>query len=117
MNGTSLFWFVVHLIITIAAYFIPFLFDWQLVVLAYAIVIIQFAVFGRCLMNEGHDLPEDDDQTFYSDVLEKMGYRPNRKKLRRFVRGYLYIILIGITLWWQIAMENEPWVPLLSYLK
>ena len=110
MKGTSLLWFSVHLVLTVGAYFIPFMFDWQLVVLAYGIVILQFAVFGRCLMNEGHDLEEKKDETFYSDVLDRLGFHPNRSVLKRFVRGYLYVVLIGVTLIWQLGLEREPWV-------
>jgi len=113
MIKSNHFWFGIHLILTVGAYFIPFLFDWPLVVSAYTIVVLQFAIFGKCLMNEGHDLPEDDDQTFYSELIERLGYSVNRKKLRRFVRGYLYLILIGITLIWQVHLGNEPWFPLL----
>jgi hypothetical protein len=114
MIKSGTIWFGIHLTLTIGAYFIPFMFDWPLVITAYSIVILQFAFFGRCLMNEGHDLPEDDGQTFYSNVLERLGYRVNRKVLRRFVRGYLYFILILITLIWQVYLGREPWLPILS---
>ena len=113
MIKSGSFWFGIHLVLTVGAYFIPLMFDWPLVVAAYSMVILQFAFFGRCLMNEGHDLPEDEGQTFYSDVFERLGYTVNRKKLRRFVRGYLYVILILITLFWQVYLGNEPWIPLL----
>ncbi|QTN39134.1 hypothetical protein HZ996_08295 [Cryomorphaceae bacterium] len=113
MNGRAVFWFSVHLTLTVGAYFIPFLFDWPLVVSAYSVVLLQFLFFGRCLMNDGHDLSENEDETFYSDLLERLGFKPNRKKLRRFVRGYLYVLLMAFTLLWQVLWEHEPWLPLL----
>lgn len=117
MNGRSVFWFSVHLILTVGAYFIPFLFEWQIVVITFGAVTLQFAVFGRCLMNDGHDLIEKDDETFYSDLLERLGYAPNRKRLKRFVRGYLYIILSLVAVGWQLGLEYEPLLPIMSLLK
>ncbi|MEN0005734.1 MAG: hypothetical protein AAF798_16420, partial [Bacteroidota bacterium] len=86
----------------------PFLFSWYLIVPAYAIVLLQFIIFKQCLLNATHDLNTEDDATFYSTLFEIIGFRPDRKRLKLFVRRYLYVLMIGITLWWQIGLGKAP---------
>ena len=47
--------FIFHLIITIGAYFVPFLISWQIAVPVFVATILQHAIFGRCLLNAKHD--------------------------------------------------------------
>jgi hypothetical protein len=102
------FWF--HLLITFLAWVGPFLFWWPLMVTAYGVVLLQFLIFNRCLLNARHDLDTetDKDATFYSYLFELVGYRPNRKTLKLIVRRYLYIILSAITLLWQVVLGFDP---------
>lgn len=100
------FWF--HVFITILAWAGPFLFSWYLMLAAYLTVVLQFAVFNKCLLNAEHDLSDEDHTTFYSYLLEKMGMTVNRKRLKHFVRRYLYILLGILTLVWQLLLKFEP---------
>jgi len=99
------FWF--HLFITILAWVGPFLFSWYLMVTAYLIVILQFMVFNKCLLNAKHDLKTDDDATFYSYLFEQMGIEVNRTRLKKFVRLYLYPLLGMFTMVWQLYFGFE----------
>ncbi len=101
-----IFW--VHLAITLAAWALPLLFWWPVVWTVFALVHLQFAVFGRCLVNKMHDLDESDDKILYSDVLEALGFRPNRKKLKFFVRSLLYPILAVVAVIWQVVLGVKP---------
>ncbi len=74
----------------------------------YAIVHLQFAVFGRCIVNKMHDLDEEDDKILYTYILEKLGFHPNRKKLKFFVRGLLYPVLAVFAVIWQVVFEMKP---------
>jgi hypothetical protein len=103
-----IFW--VHLAITLSAWAIPFLFRWPLVWAAYAVVHLQFAIFGRCLMNGLHDLDEGDDKILYTDVLEALGFRPNRRRLKLFVRRVLYPVLAVFAVLWQVVLGFKPLV-------
>ena len=85
--------FFVHLFVTILSWIGPFLVDWWLMWIAYGIVLLQFLVFDRCLMNAGHNIAEDKDFTFYAYLLEKMHIHFPRKPLKIFVRSYLYLCL------------------------
>lgn len=107
-EGTHNFSFWFHLFITILAWLGPFLFSWYLMVLAYGIVILQFMVFNKCLLNAKHDLSDANDATFYSYLLEEIGVAVNRKKLKLFVRRYLYVVLAAVTLLWQLVFGFKP---------
>ena len=106
-NYGLMFWF--HLFITVLSWFAPFLFSWYLPIAVYVLVLLQFAVFDRCILNKEHDLADsDEDTTFYAFILESVGFKPNRKKVKQFVRWYLYFILTAITVTWQVVLGNSP---------
>jgi hypothetical protein len=96
------FWF--HLFVTALSWFAPFLFWWLPVVIVYGLVQIQFWVFGRCLMNEQHALSDADDTTFYSHLFDIFNLKPNKAKLKFFIRKMLYPILIAVTIIWQVVL-------------
>ncbi len=102
--------FIVHLVLVIIAWVGPFVFPWYLMVPGYLIIVAQFIRYKRCLMNEAHGLDDSGDHTFYSHLFERMGIRVNRKKLKNFVRGYLYIILAAFTLFLQLGIGFQPYL-------
>lgn len=104
----SEFFFWLHLLITVLAWVAPFLFSWQWSLPVYAVVMLQFAVFGRCLMNKEHQLEEDDHATFYSHLFEKMGFQPNRQRLKFYVRKVCYPVLVAAAIVWQEVLKVEP---------
>ena len=105
INGA--FWF--HMLITMIAWFGAFLFSWEIMLIAYAIVQLQFAVLGQCIVNKHHDLDDvDNDYTFYAYLFELIGFQPNRKRLRFFVRRISNWFYAAITLIWQVVLGFEP---------
>lgn len=105
LNAT--YW--LHLGLTVLSWFIPFLFDWRLVLTAYCIVLAQFLVFGGCLMNRGHGLEDaDNDDTFYAHLLEGVGLKFNRANVKVFVRSWIYVILGSIAMIWQVVLGMSP---------
>ncbi len=100
------FWF--HVLITALAWVGPFLFSWYLMVPAYLIVVLQFLIFNRCLLNGKHDFDESEDATFYSYLFEKLGLHVNKSTLKLWVRRYFYVILSLVTLVWQLLLGFEP---------
>lgn len=99
--------FLLHLVLTIGAWFLPILVSWQVTVPVLILVIAQHAIFGRCFMLSGHEVSEDDGSTFYSHVFERLGFQPNKKAVRFFVRKILYGLLTVLTLIWQVLLGNE----------
>jgi hypothetical protein len=101
-----LFW--LHLAAVVATWVLPFLVQWKIAIAVYAAVMIQFAVFGKCLMNEHHGLTETGDRIFYTEVLERMGFQPNERFVKVAVRQFLYPTLALVTLIWQLWLGHAP---------
>jgi hypothetical protein len=94
--------FSLHLLLVVASWSLPFLVDWRLAWAAYAVVLLQFWIFDRCLLNKRHGLDDThSDETFYSHLLEKMGFRFSRPKVKRFVRFWLLLGLAALAWVWQ----------------
>ena len=104
VNG--MFW--IHLFVTSLAWVGPFLFSWYLMLIAYTIVQLQYQVFNRCLMNEGHSLAEEDDKTFYHFIFTKMGMTLDRTAVKVFVRQRLNYFLGVFAIFWQIYLDVQP---------
>lgn len=100
------FWF--HLFITALAWVGPFLFSWYLMVSAYFIVMLQFLIFGRCLLNKSHGLEDSNNATFYSVLLDMLRLKHNPQKLKVWVRRYIYPILAVFTLILQLLLNWDP---------
>ncbi len=52
-------------------------------------------------------MDDDDDATLYSFIFEKLGFKPNKKKVKHFVRTYAYLLLAGLTILWQLVLEHR----------
>ncbi len=100
--------FFLHLFVTSLSWAGIFLFSWPLMLAAYLVVLLQFQVFGRCLMNEGHQLDDGGDFTFYAYLLESLGFRLDRARVKRFVRGPIYLVQGSLVLLWQEGLGFEP---------
>lgn len=61
-------------------------------------------------MNSAHGLDEgeNNDATFYSFLLEQVGIKHNRRKVKQFVRSQLLIILSLISIIWQVILNFKP---------
>lgn len=106
LKSNLFFW--LHLLVTLLAWVAPFLFSWQWSLPVYAAVMIQFAIFGRCLVNKEHNLSEEEHTTFYSHLFEKMGFRPNRRRLKFYVRNVYYPVLATVAVVWQEILDMRP---------
>lgn len=104
VNG--MFW--AHLFVTSLAWVGPFLFSWYVMLFAYICVQMQYQIFNRCLMNEGHELGEEDHNTFYHYIFTQMGMTLERRAVKKFVRERLNYILAVIAVIWQVYLGFEP---------
>ncbi|HMU68567.1 MAG TPA: hypothetical protein PK511_11895 [Chitinophagales bacterium] len=105
---SSKMWFWSHFALVVIAWIGPFIFDWYLMVTGYALVVIQFAVFNRCLMNDKHDLAEEGDMTFYAQLLESIGFNFSRAKVKRIVRPWIYVFLAVFVIFLQVIFRYVP---------
>ena len=105
-NLNLMFWF--HLFITVLAWVGMFLFSWYYFAPVLLLVQLQYIVLGKCIINEHHDLDDSDDYTFYAFLFESIGLKPNRRKLKRFVRGGLYVGIAILSFIYQYYFGFEP---------
>ena len=100
------FW--LHVTAVIATWFLPFAVSWPVAIGVYTAVMLQFVFLGKCLMNEHHGLDESDGRIFYTDIFERMGFRPNPALIKMIVRHWLYPILALIAVAWQVVLSHPP---------
>lgn len=103
------FW--LHVLLVVAGWAGPFLFSWQYMLIGYGLIFTQFLVFKKCLVNDMHDLDDDNYYTFYTFLFECVGIKLNdiqQKRLFFFVRKPLYPILSTFTVFWQVYLGFEP---------
>lgn len=108
IKSSLIFW--AHVCVMALAWLAPFLFPWQILLPIYGAVMLQFAVFGRCLMNEQHGFVETEERIFYSEVLEKLGFYPDPRRVKQLVRRYLYPFLAVVAVLWQWGLGMETWL-------
>ena len=104
-TGSSLnfvFWF--HLFITILAWIGMFLFSWYIFSPILLLVQLQYLVLGECVLNKHHDLDESDNYTFYAFLFESLGFQPNRKRIKQFVRGGIYVVIAILAFVYQYIL-------------
>jgi hypothetical protein len=108
LHSTHNFMFWFHLFITSLAWVGPFLFSWQWMIGAYTIIMLQFLVFKKCLLNDKHELAESEDSTFYTYLLETQGFKVNRPLIKFIVRKVLYPVFGVLTLILQLHFGYKP---------
>ncbi len=101
-------WFLVHFLITLLAWAGPFLFSWYLMAAAYALVMLQFLLLNRCIVNAKHALPEENEMTFYAYLFESAGIKIPRRPLKFIVRRILYPLFGVFAYIWQIPLGHAP---------
>ena len=97
----------VHLVMVFFALSGPVMISWYVMSPIYALVSVQFLIFKGCLFNNTHGLGKP-EATFYSDILWRIGVVHNHRLLTRFVRTYLYPLLILLSLIWQWLFSHPP---------
>jgi len=98
------FWF--HLIIILLCYFSPFLFRWQLIAFFIFLYYLQQVIFGECVLTKLQF--HDERIEFYYYYFKKIGLNISKKKLHSFTIYILPIIIVLVTLIWQIVLKKLP---------
>lgn len=101
--------YIFHLLLVFLSWGAPFLVSWYIIVPIYLLVVIQFVIFGRCLLNKAHDLhDEGGGDTIYSYFLESINVHVDKRRLKRFIYRTLYFVLSIIAVVWQVILGFEP---------
>lgn len=111
LNGQFGLVFVVHFILVVLTWVGPFLAWWPLPVGAYCIILLQYILLNKCVMNRHHQLSEAGGQTFYGHLFDLAGISHDKAKLRFFIRKIMMPMLIVFTI---LLQEVFGFVPLWS---
>lgn len=98
-------WF--HLFEIILVWFTPFLLSWYFIVIGIVLNYIQIAFLGDCVLTR-MQFGKKNKKAYYTFLLEKMGFKPDNKKVAFFVINIKPYILLVLSLIWQIVLGNRP---------
>jgi hypothetical protein len=90
----------IHLILIIAIWLSPFFVSWKIILLFIILYYTQLSIFGNCILTQKQFKSKKREDTFYSYILERIGFNVN-KNLIRILADYIFpwiIFLIAITL-------------------
>jgi len=97
-------YFWIHLTVEIINVLSWFLFSWWWIILAHAIVTLQYNVLGGCVLTGLQLGKEKMNHTFLAHYFKSI----NPEKLTFFSRYTLPLIVISMALIWQIVLKNNP---------
>lgn len=100
------FW--LHLSLILLAYASWFLFSWWIVITGSIILWIQYWFFKGCILTQFHLGKSEGDSAFVSYYFEKINISFDRNKLTFFIHHMVPLILILLTIIWQILLNKEP---------
>jgi len=97
-----------HTIIILLAWLSPFWLDWKIIIACLILYFLQIFIFKSCILTNIQfkgKITKRSDMTMYAFWAEKMGFKPDRKKLK-FSSSYIMPTLILMaTIIWQILLK------------
>jgi len=96
--------FCFHLTLEIINILSWLLFSWWWILLAHAIVMLQYNIFGGCILTGLQLGKEQMKHTFLAHYFKSI----NPEKFTFFSRYTLPLIVIFLTIIWQIILKKEP---------
>jgi len=98
--------FLLHLVIIFFVYISPFILDWKLILILIILYYLQLLIFGNCILTIKQFAEQKRDTTFYSHVLSKLGFYPDKRTVRITVDYYIPWIILVVALIWQITLGH-----------
>ena len=99
--------FLLHLVVILFVYLSPFILDWKLILILIALYYLQLWFFGNCILTIRQFKEKTRETSFYSHVLNKLGFYPDKKTVRIVVDYYVPWIILVVALVWQIVLGHH----------
>jgi len=98
---------IIHTIVILFAWLSPFWLDWKIIFICLVLYELQIFIFRGCILtNLQFKKERKNNMTMYAFWAEKMGFKPNRKRLS-FSSSYIMpAIILIVTIIWQILLKN-----------
>jgi len=100
---------LLHFLIIILIFLSPFILSWKIVLVFIILYYIQLFIFGNCLLTIAQFKEHSRSTTFYSFILEKLGFFPNKKVVRIIVDYFLPWIILMVAIIWQHLLSHVVW--------
>jgi hypothetical protein len=98
-----IFW--IHLLVNMLAIFSWIFFSWWLIIIGEILLQLQYRYLKGCILSKAEFKEDISCITFY---LHKWGITNNKNKGKSFVRIWLPIIVIIISIIWQLVLGFRP---------
>ena len=97
----------IHLIEIIISWFSPFLISWYFIILGVLIYYLQIYFIGNCILTK-IQFEEKNKKAYYTYLLEKLGFKPDNRKVTFFVVNVKPYIILAIAIFIQIILKIKP---------
>jgi len=80
----------------------PFWFDWKLILVGIFVYYLQLVIFKEdILTRRNFNTKERGEMTFYSFILEKIGFNIDRKRMQLTADYFFPWIILAVAYYWQ----------------
>lgn len=98
-------YFLLHLVIILLIWISPFYLNWKIILFLIFLYYIQLLIFGNCVINIIQFSTRFREPSFYAFVLERLGFKINRKRIILLADFVFPWIILGISLIWQLILK------------
>lgn len=98
---------IVHVLIILTFYVLPFLVSWKIVAIVVFLYYLQIALLNRCVLTILQFKEQDRTTSFYSYLLEKFGFHPDREKVRFIVDRVIPLAVLAVALIYQLVLGKS----------
>jgi hypothetical protein len=97
----------IHLIELIIVWLSPFLISWYFIIFGILFYHLQMCLIGDCILTK-IQFGEKNKKADYTYLLEKLGFKPDNKKVNFFVINIKPYIILFIAILLQIILKIKP---------
>lgn len=102
--------FILHIFIIVLVYLSPFLLSWKIILFFIGLYYLQLLIFGNCILTIKQFKEKNRDTTLYSYILNKLGFNPDKRKVRIAVDYFIPWIILAISLVWQTVLNHDAFL-------
>jgi len=99
---------IAHTLLILLAWTSPFWLDWKIILICLVLYFLQIFIFKSCVLTNFQfesKVTKKSEMTMYTFWAETFGFKPDRKRLK-FVSSYIMpLIILIITILWQIILK------------
>ena len=107
MKPKEILIFYAHLILIILVWTSPFWLNWKIIFLFVILNYLQIIIFKACILTLAQFKEQGKEMTMYTFILEKIGFKINRKIMKLIAQFVMPWIILLIAIIWQILLKKS----------